>query len=129
MDAIELAKQAAIAAHEKKGSRIMILDLRDMSDICDFQMICSGTNTRQTQAIADNISARCKKTFGISPLAVEGKQGGFWVLLDYGSTIIHIFSGTLRDYYAIEELWPKAKVITLSTESKAATKPVQTERS
>lgn len=111
VDALEIAKQAAAAAFDKKATRISVFDLRGISDICDFQVICSGDNIRQTQAIAENVGGRCKKMCGAAPMAVEGKQSGQWVLLDYGAVIVHIFCGELRDYYAIDDLWPKAKII------------------
>ena len=109
MNALELAQEAAKAAASKKAVRPIILDLRGQSDICDFQFICSGSNPKQTQAIASAIEEHCKATGGLRPVAIEGKQSGNWILMDYGSTIIHIFFESLRDYYALEELWPAAK--------------------
>lgn len=90
---------------------MIILDLRESSDLCEFQFICSGDNDRQTRAIADSIEMRMKKEHGVLPMATEGKQTGQWIVLDYGATIIHVFLAPLRDYYAIEELWPNAKVV------------------
>ena len=106
-----MAKIAAEAAAERKAVRIVLLDLAGLSDVCDFQLICSGENDRQTQAISMAIEERFKKQFGIKPIAIEGRQSGHWILLDYGSTIIHVFLSSVRDYYAIEELWPNAKVL------------------
>jgi ribosome-associated protein len=114
MNSLELAQEAAKAAASKKAMRPVILDLRGQSDICDFQLVCSGTNTKQTQAIASAIEDHCKTTGGLRPVAIEGKQSGNWILLDYGSTIVHIFFDELRDFYAIEEIWPKAKSLKLS---------------
>lgn len=111
MNPIDIAKEAVAVAADKKAVRPVLIDLRGVSDLCDFQFICSGENERQTRAIADAIEERCKKVAGVRPVAIEGKQTGNWILLDYGSTLIHIFFNNLRDYYAIEELWPKAKFI------------------
>lgn len=111
MTPIDIAKEAALAAADKKALRPVLLDLRGISEVCDFQFICSGENERQTRAIADAIEERCKKLSGVRPVAIEGKQTGNWILLDYGSTLVHIFFNNLRDYYAIEELWPKAKFV------------------
>lgn len=113
MNSFDLAKEAAVAAEDKKAVRPVLLDLRGQSDLCDFQFICSGENERQTRAIADAIEERCKAQGGTRPVAVEGKQTGNWILMDYGSVMVHIFYNNLRDYYGIEQLWPKAKVVDL----------------
>lgn len=113
MTPMDIAKEAAAAAADKKAVRPVIIDLRGASDLCDFQFICSGENERQTRAIADAIEARNKQLFGVRPVAIEGKQSGNWILMDYGSTLIHIFYDYLRDYYALEQLWPAAKFVSL----------------
>lgn len=113
MNSFELAQEAAMAAADKKAVRPVLLDLRGQSDLCDYQFICSGENERQTRAIADAIEERCKAKAGVRPVAVEGKQTGNWILMDYGGVLIHIFYNQLRDYYGIEQLWPKAKFIDL----------------
>lgn len=117
MTPLDIAKEAAAAAADKKAVRPILLDLRGVSDLCDFQFICSGDNERQTRAIADAIEDRCKKLGGFRPAAIEGKQTGNWILLDYGSTLVHVFFGPLRDYYALESLWPKAKFLPVKTEA------------
>ncbi len=109
----DIAIEAAKAALDKKATRLTALDLRGLSDMCDVQMICSGENERQTKAIADAITAHIKQNGGGNPVAVEGLQTGGWVLIDYGSVIIHVFMNEYRDYYALESLWPTAKAISL----------------
>ncbi|MEY4632311.1 MAG: hypothetical protein RIQ81_2431 [Pseudomonadota bacterium] len=113
MNANEIAALAAKAALEKKATRIIALELRGLSDLCDIQLICSGENERQTKAIADSITGHIKQKGGGNPVAVEGLQTGSWVLIDYGSVIIHVFMNEYRDYYALETLWPTAKAISL----------------
>jgi ribosome-associated protein len=117
MTPLEIAKEAITAAADKKAVRPVLLDLKGVSDLCEYQFICSGENERQTRAIADAIEDRCKKIGGIRPIAIEGKQSGNWILLDYGSTIVHIFFSYLRDYYALEQLWPKAKFVNVKEPS------------
>lgn len=119
MTPFDIATEAAAAASDKKALRPVLLDLRGQSDICDFQFICSGENERQTRAIAEAIETRCKEK-GVRPAVVEGKQTGNWILLDYGSTVIHVFFNYLRDYYAIEEIWPKAKFMEVKAPSTAS---------
>lgn len=111
MNYLEIAKEAAAAAADKKAVRPVLLDLRGVADLCEYQFICSGENERQTRAIADAIEERCRKVGNIRPFAIEGKQTGNWILMDYGGTLIHIFYNYFRDYYAIEELWPTAKFL------------------
>ncbi len=111
MNSLELAKEAVLAAADKKAVRPVLLDLRGQSDLCDYQFICSGENERQTRAIADAIEQRCKEKGGTRPVAVEGKQTGNWILMDFGGVMVHIFYNHLRDYYGIEQLWPKAKFL------------------
>jgi len=113
MDSLKLSQFAAEAAKEKKASRVVVLDLRNSSDICEFQMICSGDNDRQTRAIAQAIEDHCLKQTGIRPIAIEGKQSGHWILLDYGALTVHVFFSYIRDYYALEEIWPNAKKVAL----------------
>lgn len=108
---IELGQIAASAAVDKKAGRISLLDVRGLTDMCDAALICSSDNERQSAAIADAIEERCRKVAGLKPYAVEGKQVGNWILMDYGSFIVHIFLSSARDYYALDSLWPKAKKI------------------
>lgn len=112
MNSIDIARHASNAAADKKATRCLIMDMRGVSDMADFQFICSGDNDRQTRAIADAIEERCKSLGGIKPVAIEGKQSGNWILMDYGSTLVHIFCAPVRDFYALESLWPSAKLIT-----------------
>ena len=111
MNFIELGQIAASAAVDKKSTRISLLDVRGFTDMCDAVLICSSDNERQSGAICDAIEERCKKVAGIKPYAVEGKQVGNWILMDYGSFIVHIFLADARDYYALDSLWPKAKKV------------------
>ena len=117
MNPLDLAQQAAFAALEKKALAPLILDVRGVSDLCDVQFLCSGENDRQTRAIAEAIEERCRKMFGIRPVAVEGKRSGQWILLDYGSIMVHVFFSQLRKYYSLEELWPKAQTVAIDPRS------------
>lgn len=115
MSGIDLVKLAVMSAYEKKGTRIVVQDLRGISDVCDYQFVCSGESDRQTKAIAQFIEERCLQSFGLKPIAIEGKQSGHWILLDYGSVLAHIFYSPLRDFYAVEHLWTQAKFLDIKT--------------
>ena len=125
VDYQEVMKTAAEAAFDKKSTRLVGLDLRGHSDICDWQLICSGENDRQTRAIADSIEDALRKKWNLRPVAIEGKQSGHWVLIDYGTIMIHVFFDYLRDYYGLEELFSKAKFIDFKAPAPIAAKPVQ----
>lgn len=111
---------AVAAADEKKAedTRVLELDPAD-SGFTDFFIITSGTNERQTQAIADEIELRMKREFGTYPNSVEGRRVGEWVLLDYVDFVVHIFLAERRAYYDIERLRKSAKSVDLA-ELKAA---------
>ena len=94
----------------KKAIDLVVLDLRKLSSIADVFIICSGSSNRQVSAIAEHIQVDLKK-HGITPLSVEGKKEGHWVLLDYGHVIIHIFYEPIRSFYDLEGLWIDAERI------------------
>ena len=104
---LDLYIQAALG---KKAIDLVALDVRKLSSIADVFIICSGRSNRQVVAIAEHIQVELKK-HGITPLSVEGKRQGHWVLLDYGHVIIHIFYEPVRAFYDLEGLWIDAKRI------------------
>lgn len=117
---LELAQTAALAADSKKATDIEIIDLRDASDVCDFFLICTGSNPRQVDAVVDEIREKVHGTYGISPLSCEGREGLSWVLLDYGSVVAHVFKPETRDFYRLERLWGDAPRIELDLEDNEA---------
>jgi ribosome-associated protein len=101
---------AASACDEKKGEDTTILELDPMdSGFTDFFLITSGTNERQTQAIAEGIELELKRKFGTYPNSVEGRKLGEWILMDYVDFVVHIFLKEKRDYYDIERLRKSAQ--------------------
>ena len=111
MTTTKLAKLAIDAALDRKAKRLVLLDVKDHSNQCDLVFICSGDNNKQTQAIADSIVQRLKKDFDTPPFKTEGEKTGNWILLDYGEFTVHVFFDYLRDYYALEGLWPEANFL------------------
>ena len=103
-------KRVAEAASDKKAGDLVILDLRKASAFTDFFVICTGTNVRQVQAIADGIQETLRAE-GFRPSLVEGYEHGQWVLIDYFDFIVHIFSPSTREFYGLERLWGDAKKI------------------
>jgi ribosome-associated protein len=103
---------AAEACEDKKAedTRILELDAVD-AGFTDFFLITSGSNERQTQAIADEIEIRMKKDFQTYPNSVEGRRQGEWILMDYVDFVVHIFLAEKRTYYDIERLRKSAQTI------------------
>ena len=93
------------AVDEKKAKDVVALDVREQSDICSFKLICSGDTDRHTTAIAESVEDFFKKKGLGRPQAVEGRKTGFWISLDYGEIVVHIFQKDIRNYYALEDLW------------------------
>jgi ribosome-associated protein len=110
LEPAQLAKAAVDIASDKKASDILLLDIRDISAIADYFVICSGNNARQLQAIGDALTDELKKQ-GARLLYREGEADSGWLLLDYGDIIIHIFAPKERDYYRLERLWSEAKTV------------------
>ena len=110
LEPAQLAKAAVDIASDKKASDVLLLDIRDISTIADFFVICTGNNTRQIQAIGDALNDDLKKQ-GARLLYREGDADTGWVLLDYGDIIIHVFAPKEREYYRLERLWSEAKTV------------------
>jgi ribosome-associated protein len=106
---------AAQACEDKKAedTRILELDAVD-SGFTDFFLISSGSNERQTQAIADEVELRLKKDFQTYPNSVEGRRQGEWILMDYVDFVVHIFLSEKRAYYDIERLRKSARTVDLN---------------
>ena len=101
--------EAISACQEKKAEEITILEMEKGSGaFTDYFLVCSGTNPRQVQAIADEVEERLKKA-GLRPTHVEGYRQAEWVLLDYVDFVVHVFSDKARKFYDLERLWKTAR--------------------
>jgi ribosome-associated protein len=101
-------RAVAQAALEKKGEQIAVLDLEGKASYCDWFILVNGTNTRHVSAIAQGIVETLKQQHGQVPMGIEGMESGRWVLLDYGSGLVHVFLEPLRGYYDLDGLWMDA---------------------
>lgn len=102
-----LARRVVELAEDKQADEIVLLDIRKLSAIADYFVICSGDNERQLRAIVEHIDETVQRDFGMNP-RIEGTTETGWVILDYGDIVVHIFSAAQRDYYRLERLWSKA---------------------
>ena len=101
-------RRAINAAAEKKALDLTVLDLRGISSFTDFFVIATGTNRRQVQAIADEVSDQLKRN-GSPAARVEGYQNAEWVLIDYGDFVVHVFDDKARRFYDLERLWRESR--------------------
>jgi ribosome-associated protein len=106
-DAAELAHRVVEIASDKKGNDIVMLRTAELTTMADFFVIASGRSDRQVQALAGAIIDELRKE-GVRPIGVEGHRSSRWVLLDFGSVIVHVFAPEEREFYGLERLWGKA---------------------
>jgi len=109
-------KLAIEMAADRKALDMRVLDLRDVASFTEFFVICSGTNQRQVQAIADQIEEQLKKQLSTKPVRIEGYSTADWVLMDYGDFIVHIFNKEAREFYDLERLWRDARKVDVPAE-------------
>lgn len=109
-DPLALAKEIVQFASDRGAADILLMDIRKLSIIADYFVICSGDNERQMRAISRGITDGVDERWGIDPLHNAGgnQEDAGWVLLDYGSVVVHIFSPQMRDFYRLERLWSDA---------------------
>ena len=99
-------------ALEKKACDLVVMDVRGLTSIADYFIICSGRSDRQVQSIAQGLEENSAE-HGIRPFAVEGTGRSHWVLMDFSDVIVHIFYEPVREFYDLDGLWgdaPKAKL-------------------
>lgn len=113
LESKDKAFELARAALDKKAKDLIILDLKGLTIIADYFVICSGESTTHVKAIAEGVEERSARK-GIKPLGFEGLGYSHWVLIDYGDVILHIFEEETRGFYELEKLWMDAKRVPLS---------------
>ncbi len=112
LSVLETATYVAEIANNKKAYDVQILDIRGLSGIADYFVICSGNSETQVQAITNEIKEKIDEV-GMPIKGIEGNQQARWVLIDLGDVIVHVFHKEDRDYYKLERLWADAPRIVL----------------
>lgn len=99
----------ADAIQDKKGQNVVSLNLRAIDgSISDFFVICNGDSTTNVAAIADNILKETREQLGVKPYRMQGMENNFWIILDYGNIVVHVFQTPYREFYRLEDLWADA---------------------
>lgn len=107
---MELLNCLAQAIFDKKGFNILVLDARDCSSLADYFLIAEGRSDRHVRSLCEAI-ADAQNQQRHSPIAIEGKQYGEWIAMDYGDIVIHLFGPEWREKYALEELWRECHIV------------------
>ena len=107
---MEVAHYILDVLEEKKAEDILLLDIREISDFTDYFIITTGTSDRMLNALADAVRESVKERYQLLGNK-EGEAREGWILLDFGDIVIHFFSPDRRDYYRLEDLWNKGRVL------------------
>lgn len=110
MPALDLARRIVELAEDKKAADIVLLDLTGLTTMADYFVIASGGSERQIGAIADGVISGMRDA-KVHAFGREGTAASHWVLVDFGSVVVHVFTPPERDYYQLEKAWSEAKTI------------------
>ena len=111
---LELAMAAARTAADNRGQNIVVLDLREITPVFDYFVLATGTSRRQLHAMSEEIDHALEDDLGDQRMGIEGYRESKWIVLDYGTVVIHLFDEPTRAYYDLENLWSQAKRVDLS---------------
>ena len=113
-ESLRMARAAVKAAAENRGQNITVIDLTQQTSMFDFFVIVTGTSRRQLHAIASEIDRVLRKEMHESRLGLAGYDESRWIVLDYGSVVVHLFDEETRAFYDLESLWGDGKLIDVS---------------
>ena len=113
MTSLELAKQAAKFLYNKKAAEIKIVKIEDISSLTDYFVFATGTSNTHVNALTDELEVGLK-AMDVMPDHLEGYRANSWVLMDYNSVIVHIFTPESRDFYDLDRLWKDGENIDMS---------------
>ncbi len=123
MEAKEKALLAGELASQKKAEDIVVLEMKKVTNLTDYFVICSGTSSVHLEAVTDGIIEGLARE-KIKPLGTEGSRASNWFLIDYGDVIIHVFREEARIFYRLENLWGDTKKVRLKKAEKTKVKSV-----
>jgi len=110
LNTLELAHTIVEALEDKKGENIVLLDLQNIAMFTDYFVICTGTSDRMLDALADAVIEKIRDVTSLKGRP-QGQSASGWVVIDFGSVIVHCFAPETRDFYKLEELWKEGKIL------------------
>ncbi len=114
MEAKELTRCVVASLDKHKAADIRIIGVTDVTSLADYFVIAEGTSSTQVKALSDYVETELEEK-GVTPLRVEGYNASNWILMDYGTVIVHVFQGETRQFYDLERLWKDGEQLPLST--------------
>ncbi|MBO5409738.1 MAG: ribosome silencing factor [Clostridia bacterium] len=113
METKNLVLEIVKVLDKKKAMDIVAIETEEVTIVSDYFVIASGTSNTHAKSLADDVEYEIKEALGIEPEHIEGRATG-WILLDYGTVLVHVFTQDMREYYNLERLWTDAKSLDLS---------------
>lgn len=110
MESLEIATIAAQTAHEVKADNVLVLDVKELTTVCDYFVIASAPTRIQTKDIARKMEEALEEN-GVNKLRIQGRDEASWILLDYGMVVIHVFLTQEREFYDLEGRWSEAQIV------------------
>lgn len=107
MTSLELAREAIKALDSKRGEKISLLKVADLTVITDYFVLCTGTSITQVRALADEVEFKLEQQ-GRKPTRTQGRETGSWIVLDYDNVLVHVFMPDARSFYSLDKLWADA---------------------
>ncbi len=111
LEGLDLANMLVNVIIDKKGSNILLLDIRDQAVFSDYFIICNGESDRQLKSLMDAVIESAREEAGTRPRGTEGEPESGWILVDLGAVMVHLFSPEKREYYSLEDIWSDGHVV------------------
>ena len=111
MKGLELSVNIAKILDEKKARDLKVLKIQDLTVVTDYIVVATGTSTSQVKSLADEVEYKLNEQFGIKLTRIEGYESQSWILMDYDTVIVHVFTPDARDYYTLDKLWADGEEI------------------
>ncbi len=113
MEALELAKWIAARLDSKKAQDVQVIHIGDISSLGDYFVIAGCGSTTQVKALSDEVEVKLKEQ-GVEPIRIEGVATGNWIVMDYGTVLVHIFHHSAREFYKLERIWADGEQVDIS---------------
>ena len=112
MEALEILKIAANAINAKKGREIAAVKIDKLTVLGEYFLLCTANSSTQVRALCDEVEEKLKEA-GITPHHIEGRSTG-WIVLDYGSVIVHVFGKNEREFYSLDKMWSDGEIVDMN---------------